>query len=128
MPPSLDAAQWVRCGPCPSYVVKPSVRQCRTDSDAASPSRRLLDGAGEGVAGRRRPVFIPAREPAAALFGRAVRPRFRVHLALRLLLDAVVADRSGGVEAVVDVGLREFLDETGVDRVCGPDAGVAVGL
>jgi hypothetical protein len=57
-----------------------------------------------------------------------VRPRLGRDLALGLLLDAVVADRAGRVEALVDVCLRELLDQPGRDRVRGPDAGVAVGL
>ena len=100
----------------------------RLRREAPARVHRPLDRAREGVAGRRAALFVAAREPAAALLGGAVRPRLRVHLALRLLLDAVVADRRGGVEAGVDVVLRELLDQAGLDRVRRPDAGVAVGL
>ena len=57
-----------------------------------------------------------------------MRPRLRVHLALRLLLDAVVADRRGRVEAGVDVVLGELLDQAGLHGVRRPHAGVAVRL
>ena len=56
----------------------------------------------------RRPPGGPLRSRARTSGGaarRPVRPRLRVHLALRLLLDAVVADRRGRVEAGVDVVL-----------------------
>ena len=58
-----------------------------------------LDRAGEGVAGGRLAGLVAAREPAAALLRRAVRPGLGVHLALGLLLDPVVADRRCGIEA-----------------------------
>ena len=43
-------------------------------------------------------------------------------------LDPVVTDRSGGVERVGDVGLRELLDEAGLDCVARPDSREAVRL
>ena len=43
-------------------------------------------------------------------------------------LDAVVPDRSGSLEAGVDVRLRQLDDESGVDGVRSPDPRVAVGL
>ena len=54
--------------------------------------------------------------------------RLRVHLPLGFLLDPVVADRGSGVEAVVDVQLRQVDDKPCLDRVRGPDARVAVRL
>jgi hypothetical protein len=57
-----------------------------------------------------------------------VGPRLAVDAAGRRLLDAVVAHRGGGVEAVRDVGLRDALDQRGVDRVRRPHPGEAVGL
>ena len=45
-----------------------------------------------------------------------MRPGLGVHLALRLLLDAVVADRGGGVEALGDVGVGELDDVAGLRR------------
>src|SRR6186713_3302956 len=88
----------------------------------------VLDRAGERVASGRLPVLVASREPATALLRGAVRPRLRVHLALRLLLDAVVADRVRRVEALVDVGLGQLFDHTCRHRVCRPHARVAVGL
>src|SRR5687767_13650390 len=55
-------------------------------------AKRGLDRAGERVADGRPAFLVAAREPAPALLGRAVRPVLRVHLALRPLLDPVVAD------------------------------------
>src|SRR5205823_13657324 len=63
---------------------------------------RPLDRPREGVANCGTTLIVALREPAPALLGRAVRPRLRIHLALRLLLDPVVADRRRRVEAAVD--------------------------
>jgi hypothetical protein len=49
-------------------------------------------------------------------------------LPLRLLLDPVVADRRGCVEAVVDVGLLQRFQEAGLHRVRRPDPCVAIRL
>src|SRR5688500_6445283 len=117
--------------PC-SLRARTSRRAWRPSSRSADPSSgavsRRLDGAREGVADGRAPLLVAAREPAAALLRGSVRPRLRVHLALRPLLDAVVADRGGRVEPVVDVGLRELCDQARLDGVGCPDAGVAVRL
>ena len=60
-----------------------------------------------------------------ALGRRAVRPGLGVDGHAGLLLDAVVADRRGRGQALLDVARLEVA--AGVDRV-RPDAGVAVGL
>ena len=57
-----------------------------------------------------------------------MRPCLGVHLPLELLLDAIVADRSGRVEGVTDLGLGRFLEKARRAGVVHPDAGVAVGL
>ena len=80
------------------------------------------------VAGGRLAALVADREPVLALGRRAVRPRLRVDLALRLLLDPVVADRRGGIEPVRDVGLGQSIDVAGLRGVVRPDAGEAVGL
>src|SRR3954452_5843332 len=82
----------------------------------------------EGVAAVRVAGVVPVAEPVLALGGRAVRPRLAVDAPGRGPLDAVVTDRGGGVEPVLDVGRGDLLDQRGVDRVRGPDPGVAVGL
>ena len=97
-------------------------------ADAAMAPRDRLDRAGERVTGGRLAVLVPAREPAAALLRRSVGPGLRVDLALRALLDAVVADRRRRVEPLVDVRLRQLLDQARLDGVRRPDARVAVRL
>jgi hypothetical protein len=47
---------------------------------------------------------------------------------LRPLLDAVVADRLGGAERLLDVVPGDVLDDARLQRVADPHAGVAVGL
>ena len=74
------------------------------------------------------PVSIALREPAAALLRRAVRPGLGIHLALGALLDAIVPDRACRVDAAVDVGLGEALDQPGLDGVVRPDSRVAIRL
>src|SRR5215218_6045765 len=86
------------------------------------------DRAAEGVAGRGLSLLVAAREPAAPLLARPVGPRLGVHLPLRLLLDPVVADRRRGVEALVDVLLRQIDDQPRLLCVVRPHAGIAVGL
>src|SRR3954447_18281613 len=85
-------------------------------------------GRREGVASGRVPGAIAAVEPPLALGRGAVGPALLVDAARRALLDAVVAHRRSGVETIGDVLRREVLDEAGLDRVGGPDAGIAVGL
>ena len=57
-----------------------------------------------------------------------MRPRLGVTLPLRPLLDPVVADGRGRVERIGHVLAGDVLDETGVERVPDPQAGVTVGL
>ena len=52
-------------------------------------------------------------------------PRFGIDLALRLLLNAIVADGRRGVQRLVDLAGLEL---TTLLRVVGPHAGEAVGL
>src|SRR5215470_492253 len=68
----------------------------------------------------------PSLEPAHALRGAAVGERLRHDAPLRLALEAVVADRRGGVQALLDVTALENLP--GALRVVRPDARQAVGL
>src|SRR5262249_61261687 len=68
----------------------------------------------------------PALEPAHALRGAAVGERLRHDTPGRLALEAVVANRGGGVQAFLDVaGLEDLARALGVG---GPDACEAVGL
>src|SRR4051794_9326965 len=85
-------------------------------------------GRRERVAPGRVPGAIAAVEPLLALGRGAVGPALLVDAACRALLDAVVAHRGRGIEAVGDVLRREVLDEARLDGVRGPDAGIAVGL
>ena len=55
-------------------------------------------------------------------------PALGVDLALDLALDAVVADRRGGVQGVGDLGIGQGQEELRRRGVVRPDAGVAVGL
>ena len=57
-----------------------------------------------------------------------MRPRVRVDLAARRLLDAVVADGAGGIEGIRDLGRRERFEELGARGMVRPDAREAVGL
>ena len=96
---------------------------------------RELDRPSEGVALGEVAGAVADLEPPLALGGGAVGPGLGVDPALEVLLDAVVADGGGGVEAVGDVLLGDALDQ-GVAAVgaglgggvVGPQAGVAVGL
>src|SRR5215831_4163520 len=74
-----------------------------------------------GVAG-----IDPALEPAHAMRGAAVGERLRHDTAHGLPLEAVVADRGGGVQAFLDVaGFEDLARALGIG---GPDARQAVGL
>src|SRR5688500_230869 len=55
-------------------------------------------------------------------------PGMRIDLALHLLLDPVVTDRSRSIECLVDLLPGQRLEEPGVNCVPSPDAGEAVGL
>src|SRR6266568_5901681 len=72
--------------------------------------------------------LVPSLEPLLAHRGRAVGPLLGLHTALRLLLDAVVADRSRGVERLRNLGIRGCLEEAGVRGVPRPNAREAIGL
>src|SRR4051794_31987254 len=88
----------------------------------------VSDRAGEGVALASAASPVAGREPLLPLGGGAVRPAVAVDAPAELALDPVVADRGRRVEAVRDVGGGDALDEAGLDRVVGPDPGVAVRL
>src|SRR3954454_8428868 len=79
------------------------------------------------AAGRVSPV-VPDREPVLPLLGRAVRPRIRVDLALRCLLDPIVTDGRSRIEGVRDIRLGDLLEVAGARRMVRPDACVAIGL
>src|ERR1700730_15137382 len=90
-------------------------------------SRRL-----ERIARRDGALAQAGREPALALLGAAVGERVRDHVAARLALQRVVADRRRGAHRRLDVALLDegrpaaiLLALVLVER---PDAGKAVGL
>src|SRR6185295_8078307 len=101
---------------------------CPPTSAATSRSYASKCIGGECVAFVRVARLVARAEPALTLLRRPVRPRLPIDAAGGGALDAVVTDRGGGIEAVTDVGGRDPLDQRGVDRVGGPDAGVAVCL
>src|SRR6266516_5685874 len=83
--------------------------------------RTLELRAPEGVESRHRSALEPGVEPAHALLGRAVGERVGHDIALRLPLQAVVADRRRGLERRFDVAL---LDEfPALLRTIGPNPG-----
>src|SRR3954452_19720012 len=90
-------------------------------------SLAALDGTTR-VAGRRGPLRVAGSEPLLTLLGGPMRPRIRVDLALRRLLDPVVADGRGRIESIGDLRVGECLEITRARRVVGPDACEAVGL
>ena len=97
--------------------------------DEDAPALELaLDRASERVALVHVAALEAGREPALALRGGAVRPLVGVDLALRLALDAVVADRRRGAQGVVDLRLGDRLEQARLGRVRRPHAGEAVGL
>src|SRR3990170_6903688 len=80
----------------------------------------------EGVASLELAALIAAFEPTHALGRRAMGESVRHDIALRLFLDAIVADGARRVESLFDVaGLDDVL---GLLGVIGPDAGKTVGL
>src|SRR5206468_2238824 len=89
---------------------------------SSSPLERLR---GERVAGAGLAAAASRVEPVLALTEGAVREGVGVHAAGGLALQAVVTDRRGGVERLLDVARLEVAGL--VDRV-RPDARVAVGL
>src|SRR5690554_1445298 len=58
-----------------------------------------------------RPLLEPGLEPLLPLLARAVSPRLRVDLALRLLLDAVVSDRGSCVQEIRHLRFCDRLQE-----------------
>src|SRR5262245_51253145 len=63
----------------------------------------------ESVAGADRAGLQPGHEPALTLLRRTVREGIRHHVALRLLLQPVVADRRGGAHCGLDVARLDQL-------------------
>ena len=57
-----------------------------------------------------------------------MRERIGRDASLRLLLDAIVADGSRGIEASRDIGVGQPHDVACLNRVIGPNAGEAIGL
>src|SRR5712691_5029593 len=80
----------------------------------------------EGVAARHRTALEPGVEPAHALFGRAVGECVGDDVALRLPLQAVVADGGRGLERSFDVALLDQIPA--LLRTLGPDSGKTIGL
>src|SRR6185503_9200805 len=93
----------------------------------AAPGRDGLDGA-RRVAGGRVAAVVARLEPMLSLLRRAVRPGVGLDLALRRLLDAVVADGLRRVHGVRDLRRGDRLEEAGAGGMVGPHAGEAVGL
>src|SRR4029079_19266493 len=80
----------------------------------------------ESIAAFELAALITALEPALALGRGAVSEGVRHDIALRLLLDLVVADRARRIQRVVDIaGLDDVFTLLGV---IGEDAGEAIGL
>ena len=73
-------------------------------------------------------VLQAAIEPAHALLAGAVGEAVGHDAALRLLLQAVVADGSGGGERLIDVVFIDHLAAAILVGVIGPHAGQAIGL
>src|SRR4051812_14947283 len=85
----------------------------------------LQRGGGKGVAVLGPSGVEAALEPPHPLRGSAVGERFRHDAALRLLLQAIVADGRGGVERLFQVARLQLLHRAGV---VAPDPGIAIGL
>src|SRR4051794_21883206 len=92
-----------------------------------APSARSNPRAGvEGVASLHIAALQPVLKPALALLGGAVRKRVRDRVALRLLLQAVIADRGRCAHSGFDIARLDGLPS--LVGLRGPDAGEAVGL
>src|SRR4051794_27705370 len=92
-----------------------------------APSARSNPRAGvEGVASLHIAALQPVLKPALALLGGAVRERVRDRIALRLLLQAVIADRGRRAHRGFDIARLDRLPS--LVGLRGPDAGEAVGL
>src|SRR5687768_4844319 len=100
-----------------SSPVRPSARRSVTAGE--SPATVSLRG-GERVAVGDRALLHAALEPFDSLLRRAVRPRFRIHARAGRLLDAVVTDRGGGADALLDVAV---LQDVALLRRVRPHAG-----
>src|SRR5439155_15775392 len=70
-------------------------------------------------------LVVTVLEPAAALLRGAVSEGLRHDIALRLPLQIVIADSSGGTERLVDIA---DVEDTFLLRGARPNSGVAVGL
>src|SRR6185437_5402376 len=80
----------------------------------------------ERIARRHLSLLQPGLEPPLPLRGRAVRERIRHDIALRLLLQTVIADRGRRLQRRLHVArLDRFPALVGMK---GPDAGIAIGL
>src|SRR4029453_14099515 len=140
-PTSSPWSSWP-CSPEGSAPPRPSARPTKP----GHPSDRAGQGPATGrVSGSDRPAegvalggvagAVAGLEPLLALGRGAVGEAVRVHLALEPLLEGVVADGGGGVQAVGDVLLGDALDQ-GVapvraglgGGVVGPQAGAAARL
>src|SRR5690349_8170170 len=89
-----------------------SARHCESQRLTLPTRRRTqLQGVGvESVAGGNLPALQPIREPARALRRGAVRKAVGNDIALRLLLQGIVADRGGGPERILHIALLENLE------------------
>src|SRR6185312_10668025 len=90
--------------------------------------RRPLDAPAERVARSFVTRLVTRREPLLAFRRGAVRPRFRRHLALELLLDSIIANRRRGVEPVCDISISEVRDDPRLCRMVRPHTRKAVRL
>src|SRR6185437_327633 len=111
--------------PSPASSISPT--WCSCQRRFANPVLGCASAAGfaERVAGGRVAALHADREPVLALGRSAVGEGLRVHAPGGLLLEAVVADRGGGVERLGDLAAAHF---PGRVRRVAPDARVAVGL
>src|SRR5215471_222585 len=81
---------------------------------------------GERIAGADRALSQSGLEPALALLRAAVRERVRHHIAARLLLQAVVPDRSSRTQCRLDVARLQQLPP--LLGLVGPDASETISL
>jgi hypothetical protein len=79
----------------------------------------------KGVTLVRLSTFQAFFEPLHALCSAAVRKRFRHHIPLCALLQAIIADLRGSVKRCCNIGL---IDKSTFGGIMAPDAGKAVGL
>src|SRR5262245_52493578 len=112
----------------PDQIEPRMYRSSPIRSSRACTAAPRSDRAAPGVAAPGLARLVAGGEPVLALRGRAVRPGLAVDPSLELLLDPVVADGCGGVQAVRDVCAGQLLEEPGVAGVLRPDPGQAVGL